>query len=380
MKKNLLSLLTALCLCLCLTAALTDTAHAGDLDLIRQYDVTVTPNAEDGSLRIQLDFEWEVLEQGPVEWLEIGIPNGSIRDVEILSDNIDSLDFDNSFMYVYFNQGYDDGEVFTFSYAWTQEYMYTLGDDGSVTYDYTPGWFDGARIQCMTLIWNAPTDLPAPDFSLSTTDGQWADYSAENGFPLHEGRDLGHGAQLNVVARYDSWPSALLWEMSSENLPQEDFDYPDYSGDHDYDYDDGGEFLGTSFIIFLVVIWVLIRIAAASDGYAGGFGTRYVLYHGLWYPAGRDGKPRPGSVGTKHKPTPPRSSGGSRGGGFGGGSRGGGFGGGGFGGGGHCACASSCACACACACAGGGRAGCSAKNLYGAVQLSRELTQQLTEE
>jgi hypothetical protein len=36
---------------------------------------------------------------------------------------------------------------------------------------------------------------------------------------------------------------------------------------------------------------------------------------------------------------------------------------GGFGGG-HCVCVSSCACACACA--GGGRAGCSAKNFYGA--------------
>lgn len=38
---------------------------------------------------------------------------------------------------------------------------------------------------------------------------------------------------------------------------------------------------------------------------------------------------------------------------------------GGFGGG-RCACVRSCACACACACAGGGRAGCSAKNFYGA--------------
>ena len=47
--KKLFSFLTALCLCLCLTAALTDTAHAGDLDFIRQYDVTVTPNAADGS-------------------------------------------------------------------------------------------------------------------------------------------------------------------------------------------------------------------------------------------------------------------------------------------------------------------------------------------
>ena len=47
-----------------------------------------------------------------------------------------------------------------------------------------------------------------------------------------------------------------------------------------------------------------------------------------------------------------------------------------------CACASSCACACACACAGGGRAGCSAKNFYGAtVQLNklREKLQQNNE-
>ena len=54
----------------------------------------------------------------------------------------------------------------------------------------------------------------------------------------------------------------------------------------------------------------------------------------------------------------------------------GGFGGGGFGGGSHCACASSCACACACACAGGGRAGCSAKNLYG-VGLDETLSEKL---
>ena len=67
------------------------------------------------------------------------------------------------------------------------------------------------------------------------------------------------------------------------------------------------------------------------------------------------------------------------GGGFGGGSRGGGFGDSGFGGGGHCACASSCACACACACAGGGRAGCSAKNLYGAVHLDRDVTHSVEE-
>lgn len=373
MKKRCFALLSTLVLSLCLLTALTGTAYAGDLDLIRQYDVTVTPNAEDGSLHIRLDFEWEVLDEGPVNWLQIGIPNGSIRDVEILSDNIESLDFDNSYMYVYFENGYDDGEVFTFSYAWTQEYMYTLDGNGGVIYDYTPGWFDEANIQCMTLQWNTPAQLGEADLSVMPTDGQWEDYSKDNGFPLYSGRALGHGAQLNVVVKYPSWPTELAWEGSSENLPDDDWYYED---DY-YDEDDPADVIIGIFAMVLVVMIVVFIIAAASsaDGYSGGFGTHYVHVHGLWYPAGRDGKPRPGSVGTVKKPRPPRSSGG-----FGGGSRGGGFGGGGFGGGGHCACASSCACACACACAGGGRAGCSAKNLYGSVRLDRKLTKQLTEE
>ena len=382
--KKLFSLLTALCLCLCLTAALTDTAHAGDLDYIRRYDVTVTPNANDGSLHIRLDFEWEVLEQGPVEWLQIGIPNGSIREEEALTDNIASLGYDNSFMYVYFDRGYDDGEVIEFSYAWTQEYMYTLDGSGGVVYGYTPGWFDEARIGEMTLTWMAPAELPAVDLSVYGASGDLAVLSDRT---VYTARDLGHGEQMNAVAKYTAWPTELLWEGSSENLPQDEYYYPDYDYNDDYYYDDDSAFMAlVFFVIFMVIVISLITTAVASDAsYSGGFGTRYVFVHGLWYPAGRDGRPRPGSVGTVKKPQPPRSSGfggssGRGGGGFGGGSRGGGFGGGGFGGGGHCACASSCACACACACAGGGRAGCSAKNLYGSVQLSRELTGKLLDE
>ena len=375
--KKLFSLLTALCLCLCLTSAFTDTAYAGDLDYIHRYDVTVTPNTEDGSLRIRVDFQWEVLEQGPVEWLEIGIPNGSIRETEVLTDNIASLDFDNSFMYVTFDRGYDDGEIINFSYAWTQEYMYTLGEDFSVTYDYTPGWFDGARIGEMTVTWNTPNELWPTSFSASGSG--WQDLSDVNAV-RYVGNNLSHGAQFPMVVTYASWPTQLFWENSAENLPGDEFYYPDYDYGDDY-YDDGDDlFAFLFFLIFVVIVILVISAAASSSGYAGGFGTHYVHVHGLWYPAGRDGRPRPGSVGTKHKPQPPRSSGGSRGGGFGGGSRGGGFGGGGFGGGSHCACASSCACACACACAGGGRAGCSAKNLYGAVRLDRTLTEHLTEE
>lgn len=365
MRKRISALLCALLLSVLLLPCLTQTAWAGDLDYIDRYDVTVSPNPDDGSLSIRVELRWTVLEEGPVDHLQVGIPNGSIREVEALSDNIDSLDFDNSFMYIYFDRGYDTGETFDFAYQWIQEYMYTLDESGGVQYDYTPGWFDETHIGEMSVTWMTPADLMpiAINGDGSGTEVE-TDYGADA--TTVTAYDLAHGAQITLWVGYDSWPTELYWEQSSENLPQDDYDNGYYEDDY----------MEERFIRMAVQVIVLIVILALifgrRDGYAGGFGTRYVLYHGLWYPQGPDGRPRPGSTGTKHKPKPPRS------GGFGGGSRGGGFGGSGFGGGGgHCACASSCACACACACAGGGRAGCSAKNLYGAVKLSRELTEEL---
>ena len=366
-----------LSLFLLLLSASAVTVYAGDLDYIDEYHVTVTPNGDDGSLHIQADFVWTVLDEGPVEWLQIGVPNGSIREETALSDNIDSLAFDNSFMYVYFDRGYHNGETFTFSYSWVQEYMYTLVDGTMVSYDYTPGWFDEAEIGLMSLTWNgvAGADGEFYPYYLGS-GGELKTEELESGGFRISAEDLGHGDLLQLVTQYASWPTTLYWESSAENLPEEEWEYPYWEYEDEYYYeDDSSDAIGTIFVIIFIII-VIIKLISAfqGDGYAGGFGTRYVLYHGLWYPMGRDGRPRPGSVGTKHKPSPPPRS---NGGGFGGGSRGGGFGGGSFGGGGHCACASSCACACACACAGGGRAGCSAKNLYGAVKLDKEVSKSL---
>lgn len=333
-----------LCLCLVLALGPVHTAFAQDLDRIESYAVDVTPNTEDGSLRIQVTLEWTVLAEGPVSWVKIGVPNGSIRQEQALTDNIDRLSFDNSYMYVYFNRDYDDGETFRFSYSWIQEYMYTLGADGSVEYVYTPGWFNEARVGQMTLTWHDPAGVDGVD-SLGNTGGDHAAVLT----------DLDHGQQLDFTVRYDSWPARLAQEGSRDNLPQDND--PGYDPGYDPDYQDDGGLGLVGLVILLVVVFLIVRVAAASDGYRGGFGTHYVFVSGLWYPAGPDGRPRPGSHGTREKPKPPRS--------------------GGFGGGGHCACASSCACACACACAGGGRAGCSAKNLYGAVHLDQELTREM---
>ena len=87
-----------LCLCLVLALGPVHTAFAQDLDRIESYAVDVTPNTEDGSLRIQVTLEWTVLAEGPVSWVKIGVPNGSIRQEQALTDNIDRLSFDNSYM------------------------------------------------------------------------------------------------------------------------------------------------------------------------------------------------------------------------------------------------------------------------------------------
>lgn len=336
------------------------TAHADKIyDEIVNYQVDVTPNTEDGSLTIQVTLDWKPLEDLPATisqkgGAKVGIPNGSIREMTALTDNIQSIDYDNSYAYIDFTQSYDANETFRFAFRWVQEYMYTLSDSGAVSYDYTPGWFKEAPVDVMTLTWHDPASVAGVG-----SDGQ------TGGDHVLTASNMEPGDRLNFTVEYASWPSTLYWENSRDNLPDNS------RGDDSYDdSDDSDNWVFTVFVIFVLVIFFVVR-AAVYDGYAGGFGTRYVFVHGLWYPAGPDGRhPRPGSVGTKHKPAPPRSSG------FGGGKRGGGFGGGGFGGGGsHCACASSCACACACA--GGGRAGCSAKNLYGAVKLSEELTENL---
>ena len=311
MLKKLHVLLLVLLAAVCFTA----TAWA-DYDYIEQYGVMVTPNTEDGSLLITVKLEWTPLEELPYgQELKIGVPNGSIRDVAAQTDNIERLDFDNSYMYVYLTQGYDKDETFSFAYSWVQEYMYQL-DGSAVTYDYTPGWFDEARIGQMTLIWNDPAGLTG-DFTEGTVSGADS-VTVQNGMAI-TASDLDYGYKMNVQVRYTDWPTQLSEEYSADNVPDGGWNGSD---DYYYDDDDTGDAIIGMMVTIFVVIFILVLISAArrGDGYAGGFGTRYVFVNHLWYPAGPDGRPRPGSVGTKTKPRPPRSGGG----GFGGGSRGGG--------------------------------------------------------
>ena len=286
MKRKITALCACLALALCLLPLFAQRAEAADLDYIASYDISVTPNTDDGSLDIRVQIEWQVLDEGPVEWVKIGLPNGSIRNETALTANIDRLSYDNSYMYVYFVRGYDDGETILFAYSWTQEYMYNL-DGGAVTYDYTPGWFDEARVGQMTLTWTDPDGITA-----SSVSGA----SGPNPYIL-ERENLSHGERLNISVRYDNWPTAL-----------------DESGSADYyePQDDGDSRIVAmiSLVIVMVMVFCIVyAITRASDGYRGGFcAPRYVFVNNLWFPAGPDGRPKPGSVGMKRRPAPPSAS------------------------------------------------------------------------
>lgn len=357
MKKKLLSLCVTVLLLAALLPLTVQTAFAQDYDRILSYQVDVTPNVNDGSLAIRLSFRWKALEDLPATnsqqgGVKIGIPNGSIRDMKALSDNIADIQNDNSYAYVDFTQGYKAGQEFDFSFSWVQEYMYTL-NNGEVAYDYTPGWFDGILIDEMTLTWHDPAGVT----------GVASEGDTQNGDHILTASSMGYGDKLPLTVTYADWPTALDSQYSRENIPEDYNNGSYYEGDRSL-----GDTFATviGFIIMIAIICFVVSVLTSIGRYAGGFGTRYVFVNGLWYPRGPGGRPRPGSVGTKTRPRPPRSS------------RKGGFGGGGIGGGSHCACASSCACACACACAGGGRAGCSAKNLYGAIHLDKDSTKKLS--
>ena len=361
MKKKLLSLLMGLLLVAALLPAAVQTAWASDYDYIHSYQVDVTPNTNDGSLSILVSFQWQALEDLPATnsqqgGVKIGIPNGSIRELTALSGDIADIQNDNSYVYIDFTHDFRAGEVFSFSYSWVQEYMYTL-DGSTVRYEYTPGWFDSIRVGSMTLTWHDPAGVTG-----TASDGDT--YGSDH---VLTATDMGHGEKLPLAVTYDNWPTALDSQYSKDNLP----------GGYDNSYYDDDSSHSSAiatifgFIIMIAVLCFIVSILTSVGRYVGGFGTRYVFVNGLWYPRGPGGRPRPGSVGTKTRPRPPQSSGRK------GGCRGGGFGGGGFSGGSHCACASSCACACACACAGGGRAGCSAKNLYGAIHLDKDSSEKL---
>ena len=229
-----------------------------------------------------------------------------------------------------------------FAFSVHQNHLFTLNDDGTATFEFTPGWFDDLVVEHMQVRWRSG-------------DGFVADNSSEeDGYLIWEFGPMGHGQSANI-------------HVTVPVTTAETFD-PDAQLTA-ADYDDGGmtadEILGILTVVIGLLIFVaalIIIVGSMTPDWGGGFGSGLDPDDWFWYTNGvhtihvaRTAPPPKGYTRTD----PPKNyhtGGGS--------SRGGGVGRHNSGCASSCACACASSCACACACAGGGRAGCTAKDFY----------------
>ena len=331
-------------------------ADDGDMDYIPDYLVTVDLRA-DGSADITYDITWQVISGDQTDylsWVKIGLPNAYAEDLTPLTDTISDLQYTGdggSYAKVVFARRYYSPEVAAqnggesrvrFAFSVHQSHLFTLNDDGTATFEFTPGWFDDLVVERMQVRWRGG-------------DGFVADNSSEeDGYLIWEFGPMGHGQSANI-------------HVTVPVTTAETFD-PDAQLTA-ADYDNGGmtadEMIGILTVVIALLIFVaalIIIVGSMTPDWGGGFGSGLDPDDWFWYTNGvhtihvaRTAPPPKGYTRTD----PPKNyhtGGGS--------SRGGGVGRHNSGCASSCACACASSCACACACAGGGRAGCTAKDFY----------------
>ena len=159
--KKLLAALFALAFALALPVS-TAWAEPGDLDEIVDYTITVDVN-EDATLNMVYHIDWKVLDstsEGPLTWVQIGIPNNHCRSFVGLTDSIKEISYSTaggSYARIDLDRAYHAGEVASFDFSFVQDYMYEVGRDnqGEAVYEFIPGWFDDIEVDNLTVKWNA---------------------------------------------------------------------------------------------------------------------------------------------------------------------------------------------------------------------------------
>ncbi len=392
MKKIIIAIIVALTVLFLIP---TGTLKAAALDEILNYDITVDVN-DDATLNMYYHIDWKVLDsdsEGPLTWVKIGIPNKHCDNIQAISDNIEKIEYSGSggsYIEIYFYDKYYEGDVVSFDFFFTQDYMYAVNDlnEGYTRYDFTPGWFDGIDVDNLTIRWNNLEDKVYSIYPSATLEDGYYTWNTS----------LYAGGKYNVSIEY---PNDAYGFDLSKNIEQSKNDGKS-TGERIVD----GIATVFGFIIMfgLVGAFIFTVVSAifrffrsiywAATGFKYGYDTKVTRTRVEYYSScpgcgavrqegqktcpycgrsfvkseevideknvkaedkdalkyKRKGEYRYSSdpnvfimVNTVRvaRPAPPRSSSG------------------------HSSCAhSSCACACACACAGGGRAGCTNKDFY----------------
>lgn len=231
------------------------TALAKDLDEIQNYGVSVQLR-EDGTMDLTYHVDWKVLDdqaEGPLEWVQIGIPNSHADSFTAISANIRSVGLSSAsggaYAKVTFDRKYRAGETVSFDFSFHQSYMYVI-EGNTVRYSLTPGWFDKIEVKNAVIRWNA-SGVTSSNATVTEEDY------------LYWKTALRKGERLRAEVTY---PKSFFMELDTAKQATKTS-----SGNDGYDV--LTVLVGMGLLVALFV-WVANKF---NDGYGGGsgFGGRH---------------------------------------------------------------------------------------------------------
>lgn len=236
--------------------AINTKSYATDLDRIVNYNVTVEPRMNDGTLDITYEITWKVLDsttEGPLEWVQIGTPNENFDNITALSTNIKSIaKYNGSYVKIVFNKKYYAGEQVTFKYKIHQSYMYKISW-GRCKYSFTPAWFTDAKVDNMTIKWNKD--------SVKSNNAK----TKEDNYLVWKKTNMSKGEKLTAKIQYK----------------KETFGYLDsYKQVRSVSNNTDAYIIIVIFVIVIILNLLLIGGGGGYYGHRGFYGGHYGGYHG----------------------------------------------------------------------------------------------------
>ena len=251
----------SLILLFCVILLISSNVFAADLDRITNYVITVDPRMNDGTLDITYEITWKVLDstsEGPLSWVKIGTPNENFDNPTALTSNIKKIKQDNgAYVRIDFKKDYKAGEELTFKYSIHQCNMHTTSGN-NVAYKFTPAWFTDARVDKMTIRWNAD--------SVIENDST----AKEDNYLIWEKSDLSKGEKLTAIIKYE--------ENSFSGLKT----YTNVSN-NSYKQTNGDEFINNLAIWGVIIIIVVTILVCITGGGGGGYYGHSGFYGGTRY-------------------------------------------------------------------------------------------------
>ena len=154
-KKRKFPWINAVILIICILIQTASIAYAVTYpvepdDIIKSYTVTVEP-ADNGTLNIRYDLEWQAVSVYPLTWVEIGVAN---PDFTIVDSSVSStvkgfkpvIEEDYYAVYLEFAESYSAGETVKFSFTVNQGSMLCKSIEGYF-YRFVPSWFNKIPVE-----------------------------------------------------------------------------------------------------------------------------------------------------------------------------------------------------------------------------------------